>query len=152
MNVSLEQIDLLRKRANISYEQAKEVLEKFDGDVIEALVYLEKNKKTNEDFGCESKFFDKIKVLIRKGNKTKVVVRKKEDTVLKAPVNVIILCTVLAFPVAIVATILALITKHSIRIEKNSGEDSKINDILNKVSTKVNNIVDDLSEEKEVSN
>ncbi len=38
MNVSLEQIDLLRKRANVSYEEAKEVLEKFDGDIIEALV------------------------------------------------------------------------------------------------------------------
>ncbi len=57
MNVSLEQIDLLRKRANVSYEEAKEVLEKFDGDIIEALVYLEKNKKVNEDFCCESKFF-----------------------------------------------------------------------------------------------
>ena len=54
MNVSLEQIDLLRKRANVSYEEAKEVLEKFDGDIIEALVYLEKNKKVNEDFCCES--------------------------------------------------------------------------------------------------
>ncbi|EJO5347363.1 DUF4342 domain-containing protein [Clostridium botulinum] len=152
MNVSLEQIDLLRKRANVSYEEAKEVLEKFDGDVIEALVYLEKNKKINEDSCCESKFFKKIKMLIRKGNKTKVVVRKKEETVLKVPVNVVILCTVLAFPVAIVATILALVTKHSIRIEKKSGEESKVNDILNKVSTKVNDIVDDLSEEKEAYN
>ncbi|WP_049040735.1 DUF4342 domain-containing protein [Clostridium sporogenes] len=152
MNVSLEQIDLLRKRANVSYEEAKEVLEKFDGDIIEALVYLEKNKKVNEDFGCESKFFNKIKMLIRKGNKTKVVVRKKEETVLKVPVNVVILCTALAFPVTIAATIIALVTKHTIRIEKNSGEDSKVNDILNKVSTKVNDIVDDLSEEKEVYN
>ncbi|EDU36580.1 DUF4342 domain-containing protein [Clostridium sporogenes] len=152
MNVSLEQIDLLRKRANVSYEEAKEVLEKFDGDIIEALVYLEKNKKVNEDFGCESKFLNKIKVLIRKGNKTKVVVRKKEETVLKVPVNVVILCAALAFPVTIAATIIALVTKHTIRIEKNSGEDSKVNDILNKVSTKVNDIVDDLSEEKEVYN
>ncbi|MCR1974403.1 DUF4342 domain-containing protein [Clostridium sporogenes] len=152
MNVSLEQIDLLRKRANVSYEEAKEVLEKFDGDIIEALVYLEKNKKVNEDFCCESKFFNKIKMLIRKGNKTKVVVRKKEETVLKVPVNVIILCAALAFPVTIAATIIALVTKHTIRIEKKSGEDSKVNDILNKVSTKVNDIVDDLAEEKEVYN
>ncbi|MBO0524772.1 DUF4342 domain-containing protein [Clostridium botulinum] len=152
MNVSLEQIDLLRKRANVSYEEAKEVLEKFDGDIIEALVYLEKNKKVNEDFCCESKFFNKIKMLIRKGNKTKVVVRKKEETVLKVPVNVVILCAALAFPVTIAATIIALVTKHTIRIEKNSGENSKVNDILNKVSTKVNDIVDDLSEEKEVYN
>ncbi|AVQ46494.1 DUF4342 domain-containing protein [Clostridium botulinum] len=152
MNVSLEQIDLLRKRANVSYEEAKEVLEKFDGNVIEALVYLEKNKKISEDPCCESKLLKRIKMLIRKGNKTKVVVRKKEETVLKVPVNVVILCAALAFPVTIAATIIALVTKHTIRIEKNSGEDSKVNDILNKVSTKVNDIVDDLSEEKEVYN
>ena len=148
MNVSLEQIDLLRKRANVSYEEAKEVLEKFDGDVIEALVYLEKNKKISEEPCCESKLFKKIKMLIKKGNKTKVVVSKKEETILKVPVNVVILCAVLAFPVMIAATVIALVTKHSIRVEKKSGEDSKINDVLNKVSIKVNDIVDDLSEEK----
>lgn len=149
MAVSLEQIELLKKRANISYEEAKETLEKFDGDIVEALIYLEKNKKINKDCSCESKFLRKLEKLIKKGNKTKVVVRKEDETVLKTSVNLVILCTVLACPVTIVATILALVTKHTIRIERDKEENLKVNDILNKVSNKVNNIVDNLSEEKE---
>ncbi|MCY6959053.1 DUF4342 domain-containing protein [Clostridium brassicae] len=149
MAVSLEQIELLKERANISYEEAKETLEKFDGDIVEALIYLEKNKKINKDCSCESKFLRKLEKLIKKGNKTKVVVRKEDETVLKTSVNLVILCTVLACPVTIVATILALVTKHTIRIERDKEENLKVNDILNKVSNKVNNIVDNLSEEKE---
>ncbi|WMJ79196.1 DUF4342 domain-containing protein [Clostridium sp. MB40-C1] len=149
MAVSLEQIELLKKRANISYEEAKETLEKFDGDIVEALIYLEKNKKINKNCSCESKFLRNLEKLIKRGNKTKVVVRKEDETVLKTSVNLVILCTVLACPVTIVATILALVTKHTIRIEREKEENLKVNDILNKVSNKVNNIVDNLSEEKE---
>jgi NACalpha-BTF3-like transcription factor len=45
MAVSLELIEILRERANISYEEAKEALEKCNNDVVEALIYLEKQDK-----------------------------------------------------------------------------------------------------------
>ena len=46
MKISLEAIDQLRMRANISYREAKELLEETGGDLIEALVYLEENSKS----------------------------------------------------------------------------------------------------------
>ena len=42
MSVNLELIDELRKRANVSYEDARDALEKCNGDMVEALIYLEK--------------------------------------------------------------------------------------------------------------
>ena len=45
MSINLEQIDELRKRANVSYEDAKNALEQSDGNLIDALVYLEKQNK-----------------------------------------------------------------------------------------------------------
>ncbi|HCQ90008.1 MAG TPA: ubiquitin, partial [Clostridium sp.] len=37
--ITLEKIDMLRERVNITYSEAKRVLELCNGDVLEALVY-----------------------------------------------------------------------------------------------------------------
>ena len=44
MKVTLEQIDELRNRVNVSYEEAKKTLEKNDGDLIKSIIELEKKK------------------------------------------------------------------------------------------------------------
>ncbi len=41
MQISLEKIEQLRERTGISYAEAKEILEKVNGDLVEALIYLE---------------------------------------------------------------------------------------------------------------
>jgi translation elongation factor EF-Ts len=38
----MEQIDEMRKRTNCSYQEAKELLEKNNGDLLEAIVEFEK--------------------------------------------------------------------------------------------------------------
>jgi len=43
MNISLELIDEMRKRTNCSYQEAKELLEKHNGDIIEAIIEFEKS-------------------------------------------------------------------------------------------------------------
>ena len=35
-----EKVDMLRERANVSYEEAKNALEKSNGDVLEAMILL----------------------------------------------------------------------------------------------------------------
>ena len=46
-NITLEQIDLIMKRANVTYTEAKEALEKCGGDTVEALIYLESMNMLN---------------------------------------------------------------------------------------------------------
>lgn len=43
----LEQIEKLRERANVTYDEARAALEAADGDLLEALIYLEKQGKVN---------------------------------------------------------------------------------------------------------
>ena len=43
--VTLEQVEKLREKANISYEEAKAALEKTNGDILEAIINLEKEKR-----------------------------------------------------------------------------------------------------------
>ncbi|MDR3119870.1 MAG: hypothetical protein LBU58_00805 [Clostridiales bacterium] len=42
---SLEMVDKLRERANVTFDEAKAALDAADGDILEALIYLEKQGK-----------------------------------------------------------------------------------------------------------
>lgn len=47
MAVTLEQVEKLREKAKVSYEEAKAVLERHDGDLLEALIELERQGRSN---------------------------------------------------------------------------------------------------------
>ncbi len=78
MSITIEQIDLLRKRADVGYKEAKEALERCNGDIVEALSYLEdENKiKPEKDVFKDSSFIKKIKSIISKGNKIRIVISR----------------------------------------------------------------------------
>ena len=40
-----EKVEKIRNTANVSYEEAKEALEAANGDLLDAMIYLEKNGK-----------------------------------------------------------------------------------------------------------
>lgn len=150
MSVSLEQIDELRKRANVSYEIAKETLEKFDGNVLEALLYLEKENKIKT---CESSgFFAMVKSLIKKANSTRFVIKKKDSIILSLSVTITIIITAIAPYVVIPGALLAVITGHKIKFEgKNFENIDNINDALDKFSVAVDKAKKKLVEDDQVS-
>lgn len=43
--ITLEQVEELRRRANISYDEAKSALEETDGDILEAIINLENQNR-----------------------------------------------------------------------------------------------------------
>ena len=149
MSVTLEQIDILRERANVSYAQAKEVLEKCDGDILEAMIMLEAQAKVRvpkRDFSesgvwnTSKGFLATVKRLIKKSNETKFVISKKEKTVIDMPVTVLIIVTVFMAPLTVVGVLAAMLTNHRISFVKLDGNGMKINDTLDKVSSCVNSV------------
>lgn len=48
---NLDQVEKLREKAAVSYDEAKEALEASGGDLLDALIYLEKNGKVNTPEG-----------------------------------------------------------------------------------------------------
>lgn len=148
MTITIEMIDELKKRANVSFKDAKEALEKYDGDLVEALVYLENNNKFKAfNAGKKEDFLDKVKEVIRKGNNTRFIIRKKERTILNLSLTFTIIVGVFTFHVSLVALIIGLLTGCKFRFEKNSGEDMKVNSILNKVHDNINNFKKDLHDD-----
>lgn len=49
--VTIEQVEKLQQRANVSYEEAKEALEHTGGNLLEAVIYLENQGKVSPNGG-----------------------------------------------------------------------------------------------------
>ena len=144
MTINLDQIDELRKRTNASYQDAKDALEKCNGDLLEALIFIEKEKKakpTEEDATDHlNNFIQAVKKIIKKGNETKFIIKKRDSIILSLPVTVVVIVTVIAPYITVFSIILALLTGYRIRFQGKNGEDMKVNDTIDKVSDTVVNI------------
>jgi hypothetical protein len=138
MAVSLELIEILRERANVSYEEAKEALEKCNNDVVEALIYLEKQdriKKPSAETCSQSGCFTTIKKLIKTCNITKLIISKDGNTIIDLPLTIVILATIIMPPLTVIGLLAALFTNHKIRLEKPGCSDMKINQTLDNISS-----------------
>ncbi|HCW04946.1 MAG TPA: ubiquitin [Clostridium sp.] len=146
MNVTLEMIDTLRQRAKVSYEEAKEALEVCNGDMVAALVYLERNNKIRDNHCSDAgyNFANTIKGLVRKGQETKFLMTKGDKVVINVPMNALILTTVFATPVTIIGGAVGIFTNHKMKIVKPNGSDVDINSAFDKVSKAVSNVASDV--------
>ena len=96
--VTIEAIDkVLERLPKATYKQAKEALQKTDGNVVEAIIYLESNysdlkgskKKTTEIFGKNTdELKDQVVDLIKKSNVVRIIIEKNGDTMLNIPLTV----------------------------------------------------------------
>lgn len=122
----LEIIEKLRERAQVTYEEAKEAFEQAEGDLLEALIYLEKQGKVQaprgggyysseaqpgkdkegspEEIGDSEngfketleKFWKFCAKIIKKGNSTSFEVLKNREHMASFPVTVLVLLLVFA--------------------------------------------------------
>ena len=142
MTITLEQIDELRKRANVSFEDAREALQECNGDLVEAIVYLEKNGKIKSTNSSEPKdsLWDKFKALVNKGNNTRFIMYKHDKTIINLSVTISIIVAALAFHIAVIGLVIALIAGYRFKFVKNNGEDMKVNETLDKMHNNIDNI------------
>ena len=61
MDITLERVERLREKADVSYAQAKEALEYSGGDLLDALIYLEEEGAIpRPEGGCYSTRGEKV--------------------------------------------------------------------------------------------
>ncbi|NLY43121.1 MAG: DUF4342 domain-containing protein [Clostridiaceae bacterium] len=146
MSISFEKIEELRKRANISYEEAKVLLEKHNGDIVEALIELEKSKRIRND-GTTS-FYEKLRRLFIKGNRTKFIVTYKGETVVNVPVNYLILALLFSIHFMVFSLIIIFITGCRMTIKKPEGTVMDVDDAIVDVSERVKRAAKSFTEDK----
>lgn len=157
MEITLESIDQILGRVNVSYEEAKEALVNSNGDVVEALIYIQ-NKQKNKfkevnDRGTE--LIEKLKNVLRKGNYTRVMLEKDGDILLNLPVTIGALGLVLGPVAAIIGVSAAVASKYKIKIvmedgsvvDLNEATEEKFNDMKEKIPFMKNKEDKDITDE-----
>lgn len=130
MKITLEQIDLIRKRTNVGYMQAKQALEMSNGDIVEALAYIEQTGGAAKKLSSPEGFIDKVKQLIHKGNITKLVISKDAKTIINIPVNLVIVAAIVAIHFVIISMLAALIFGCKFTIDSSAVKKSPNVDIV----------------------
>lgn len=146
MSISLEKIDLLKERANVGYKEAKEALEQCDGDLVEALIWLEENekikseserqgrkqyyKRPNRERNPENDFGRKIEDSVKTVHKMRFKIFKEDDVLLSLPATVAIIVGVFTLPMSLFALIAAVIFRYHIAIIKPDGEEVVVDETI----------------------
>jgi UBA/TS-N domain protein len=137
--ITLEKIDQVVERTGVSYSKAKNALENSNGDVIEAIIYLEQNSNSSSFSKNVNLKKDEVittlKELIRKGNVTKIVVEKEGKNYLEVPVNLAVSAGAISVYIgAILLPVIALIGvgmyigNFRIKVIKDDGTQVDVNE------------------------
>lgn len=133
--ITLEKIDLIRQRSGMGYQEAKEALEKNNGNVVDTLIYLEQNQKTFAQNISEvsNELIDTIKDIVKKGNVTRIKVKKDNRLLVDIPVSAGIAAgaITLFYPsLLVIGAVAAFATKITIEIERPDGRVEVINKMV----------------------
>lgn len=124
MEITLEKIELVKDRTGVSYKEAKEALEAVDGSVVDAIIAIEETvnlKSGNKASEFADETVEKIKELVKKGNITKIAVKKDDETLVNIPLNVGLVGALVAPWGIIAATVAAFGFKCQIELTKDDG-------------------------------
>ena len=160
--VTIEAIDkVLERLPKATYKQAKEALQKTDGNVVEAIIYLESNysdlkgssKKTTEIFGKNTdELKEQVLDLIKKSNVVRLIIERKGET------TVGVVGVIIGPMLTLVGLSAAVLSKCKIKIANEDGDtvidlgefsEEKFNTIKDMVSNKAKDVKEAMDKNKE---
>lgn len=162
----VEKIEKLVNQFNISYEEAREALEKTEGNILDAVVYLEdkgtiekpdegiyytnkyrSSNENNEESLKKEKIkhkpkglFETICEFIDTCNNIFFKINKENRTIMKLPLTVIILLVAFTFGTIVSLIIIGLFFDIEFEVEGKNIELDKINSFLKKLSNIVKKV------------
>lgn len=135
---NLEKIDMIKGRLGVSYEKAYQALEESDGDVVRALIKLEKEVGAENGDGDETgkridflhvkgqELYNKVKDIVKEGNVNKIIVKSDEKTVVEIPVTAGVASMVLFPYVTLLAGAAAIFKEYTLEIEKKEENNEEV--------------------------
>lgn len=163
-----EMVEKLREKAHVSYEEAKAALEASGWDLLDAMVYLEKDGKidqgqaasfttreeprpqqTRPDHGkgAFARLIDMLAGLINKMNEISLQVRRGKQVLFQLPLIAFLLLLIFAFWFTIPAMVVALFFGVTYRFVGINGVDG-VNRVMDKAADMAENIKGNASQNK----
>ena len=153
MEITLEKIELVRDRTGVTYKEAKEALEAANGNVVDAIIAIEETVDCSDKNSTKAKkdaLIKRMKELFDKGNVSRIVVSRDDNTFLNIPLNVGIVGTVIAPWGMIAGVVAALGFRCKIEFVKDDGSvidlSEKANDFYDTAKEKGTDFYADMKE------
>ena len=160
---NFEKVERLVAKANVSYEDAKKALDEANGDMLDAIIILEKQGKVKKpeqsvyttNYEQQGNFTD-VPSAVQKSNNTEaksvfksigdglkkafkytvdnsLKITKKNETIIKLPLWIAIILLLAAWELLIIVMIISLFFDCKYSIE-GKNDSKEVNDILNQAS------------------
>lgn len=162
---NFEKVEKLREKANVTFEEAKAALDEANGDLLDAMIILEKQGKADaqkESYSTKNEetdlmvvdqpekkerkrgnaFTDKVKALWHKSCENNFVTERNDDVIVNIPIWAFLLILIFTWHVTLIVMVAALFfgCRYSFR-----GKDEM--KFANNVCDKVSNAADKVKEE-----
>lgn len=142
---TIDDIEILRQKSGISYEEAVNLLEYHNGSLARALVDLEKNGRLKGSAGAESgsKSGKGWKGLFSYLFRLRLRVKKDETTVINLSSLFMVLVLLTAPHIVVIGLLLVLVLGYRISVERNSKAfgDKSLDDMIKGAKSNVQNSV-----------
>ncbi|MBR5985810.1 MAG: DUF4342 domain-containing protein [Clostridia bacterium] len=164
----LEMVEKIREKTGVTYDVAREALEKNDWDMLEALISIQKNNGTYTTINTAeethqtrinhkttvSGLGDKLRSavkwvisLINKGERTRIEISYRDEPLTDISATAAVLLLLVAWYVPVGLFLLGLFTGHKFRISASSPTGILINNLSDKASEKAEEIKVQMHEE-----
>ena len=158
MEITLEKIELVKDRTGVTYAEAKQALEEADGSVVDAIIAIEEIINAGQKgrgFGKKGEaLFANIKELVKKGNVSRIQVKKDGELVLNVPVNAGLVGVVIAPLASVVGVVAAFGFKCVIEVVKTDGTiidvSDAVTDAMGTVAEKSSDIFEEVKEKSAI--
>lgn len=146
-NEKLQKIDEVVNRTYVSYETAKKALEEANDDVLEAVILIENRHKTFNTGNAKQKgeqILEEIKKILKKGNATKITIKKNNETIINLPVTAGIVGAFVAPFLTAAGITAALLTQCSVEIQQADGKIIDLNEQVQEGMETVRSTMEDV--------
>lgn len=145
--VTLEKIDQIVERTGVSFEIARDALNVCEGDVIDAIIYIEKNHPDKAKHINSNDLLDTLKEYIRKGNISRILVENNGETILNIPVTFGAIGILLAPVVAIIGVGAAALNQIVVKVVDSEGNVINLNKVTAEKIKEMKKMGEEVSEE-----
>ena len=166
----LEKIEKLCEKANVTYEEARAVLEECSWDLLDAVVLLEKRGKLRgnsarhstrqessasqeEDEEEPSRFAERlgtvgkqIRRLVEIGNNNDFVISRREKQIISLPITVMVLLLILSLSTVLILLVIGLFCGLRYSIRGPQLGKPAVNNVMDKAANAAENVRETVSD------
>jgi hypothetical protein len=140
MTITLEKVESVKSRMNVTYKEAKEALEKTDGNELEAMILLEENgftrlaSKTKNSKSIKSDFLqnllNEVGSFIKSVHSVNFNMLKDGKIILAVPLTILFILAMFMLPLLVFGLLIGWAMGYQFEVRKHKSKDVVIDEFV----------------------